>query len=84
MDVKGFLPTRLRIHEAKREEGRHMKPRFATLYEIQDARPVSPETDPEFFQLLRTSLLLALGEQGILEREQIDLALEQLEKGKRL
>ena len=61
-----------------------MKPRFATLYEIQDARPVSPETDPEFFQLLRTSLLLALGEQGILEREQIGLALEQLEKGKRL
>ena len=61
-----------------------MKPRFATLYEIQDARPVSPETDPEFFQLLRTSLLLALGEQGILEWEQIDLALEQLEKGKRL
>lgn len=61
-----------------------MKPRFATLYEIQDARPVSPETDPEFFQLLRTSLLLSLGEQGILEREQIDLALEQLEKGKRL
>ena len=61
-----------------------MKPRFATLYEIQDARPVSPETDPEFFQLLRTSLLLALGEQGILEREQIDLSLEQLEKGKRL
>ena len=61
-----------------------MKPRFATLYEIQDARPVSPETDPEFFQLLRTSLLLALGKQGILEREQIDLALEQLEKGKRL
>lgn len=61
-----------------------MKPRFATLYEIQDTRPVSPETDPEFFQLLRTSLLLALGEQGILEREQIDLALEQLEKGKRL
>lgn len=61
-----------------------MKPRFATLYEIQDARPVSLETDPEFFQLLRTSLLLALGEQGILEREQIDLALEQLEKGKRL
>lgn len=61
-----------------------MKPRFATLYEIQDARPVSPETDPEFFQLLRTGLLLALGEQGILEREQIDLALEQLEKGKRL
>ena len=59
-----------------------MKPRFATLYEIQDTRPVSPETDPEFFQLLRTSLLLALGEQGILEREQIDLALEQLEKGK--
>lgn len=59
-----------------------MKPRFATLYEIQDARPVSPETDPEFFQLLRTGLLLALGEQGILEREQIDLALEQLEKGK--
>ena len=61
-----------------------MKPRFATLYEIQDARPVLPETDPEFFQLLRTGLLLALGEQGILEREQIDLALEQLEKGKRL
>lgn len=61
-----------------------MKPRFATLYEIQDARPVSPETDPEFFQLLRTGLLLALGEQGILEREQIDLALQQLEKGKRL
>lgn len=61
-----------------------MKPRFATLYEIQDARPVSPETDPEFFQLLSTSLLLALGEQGILEWEQIDLALEQLEKGKRL
>lgn len=61
-----------------------MKPRFATLYEIQDARPVSPETDPEFFQLLRTGLLLALGEQGILEWEQIDLALEQLEKGKRL
>lgn len=59
-----------------------MKPRFATLYEIQDARPVSPETDPEFFQLLRTGLLLALGEQGILEREQVDLALEQLEKGK--
>ena len=53
-----------------------MKPRFATLYEIQDARPVSPETDPEFFQLLRTGLLLALGEQRILEREQIDLALE--------
>lgn len=81
MYVKGFLPTRLRIHEAKREEWRHMKPRFATLYGIQDARPVSPETDPAFFQLLRTSLLLALGEQGILEREQIDLALEQLEKG---
>lgn len=59
-----------------------MKPRFATLYEIQDARPVSPETDPAFFQLLRTSLLLVLGEQGILEREQIDLALERLEKGK--
>lgn len=59
-----------------------MKPRFATLYEIQDARPVSPETDPAFFQLLRTSLLLALGEQGIMEREQIDLALERLEKGK--
>ena len=81
MVVKGFLPISLRIHEAKKEEGRHMKPRFATLYEIQDARPFSPETDPEFFQLLRTSLLLALGEQGILEREQIDLALEQLEKG---
>lgn len=61
-----------------------MKPRFATLYEIQDTRPVSPETDPEFFQLLRTSLLLALGEQGILEREQIDLALQRLETGKRL
>lgn len=59
-----------------------MKPRFATLYEIQDARPVSPETDPVFFQLIRTSLLLALGEQGILEREQIDLASERLEKGK--
>ena len=59
-----------------------MKPRFATLYEIQDARPVSPETDPAFFQLLRTSLLLSLGEQGILEREQIDLALERLGKGK--
>ena len=59
-----------------------MKPRFATLYEIQDARPVSPETDPAFFQLLRASLLLALGEQRILEREQIDLALERLEKGK--
>ena len=84
MVVKGFLPTRLRIHEAKKEEGRHMKPRFATLYEIQDARPVSPETDPAFFQLLRTSLLLALGEQGILEREQIDLALQRLETGKRL
>lgn len=81
MVVKGFLPTRLRIHEAKKEERRHMKPRFATLYEIQDARPVSPETDPAFFQLLHTGLLLALGEQGILEREQIDLALEQLEKG---
>lgn len=59
-----------------------MKPRFATLYEIQDARSVSPETDPAFFQLLRTGLLLALGKQGILEREQVDLALEQLEKGK--
>ncbi len=59
-----------------------MKPRFATLYEIQDTCPVSPETDPAFFQLLRTSLLLALGEQRILEREQIDLALERLEKGK--
>ncbi len=84
MIVKGFLPTRLRIHEAKREEGRLMKSRFATLYEIQDARPVSPETDPAFFQLLRTGLLLALGEQGILEREQIDLTLERLsqEKGK--
>ena len=61
-----------------------MKPRFATLYEIQDARPVSPETDPAFFHLLCTSLLLALGEQGILEREQIDLALQRLETGKRL
>lgn len=61
-----------------------MKPRFAALYEIQDARPVSPETDPAFFQLLRTGLLLALGEQGILGREQLDLALERLnqEKGK--
>lgn len=61
-----------------------MKPRFAALYEIQDARPVSMETDPPFFQLLRTGLLLALGEQGILGREQIDLALERLpqEKGK--
>lgn len=59
-----------------------MKPRFATLYEIQDARPVSSETDPSFFQLLRTGLLLALGEQGILEREQVDLALERLEREK--
>lgn len=82
MVVKGFLPTRLRIYEAKREEERPMKPRFAMLYEIQDARSVSPKTDPAFFQLLHTSLLLALGEQGILEREQIDLALERLEKGK--
>lgn len=60
-----------------------MKPRFATLYEIQEARAVSPGADPAFFQLLGTSLLLALGEQGLLEREQIDLALERWEKGKR-
>ena len=59
-----------------------MKPRFATRYEIQEARPVSPETDPEFFQMLRTGRRLALGAHGILEREQVDLALEQLEKGK--
>lgn len=59
-----------------------MKPKFATLYEIQDTRPVSPETDPAFFQLLHTGLLLALGEQGILERERIDLALERLSQEK--
>lgn len=59
-----------------------MKPRFSTLYAIQDNRPISLETDPAFFHLLHTGLLLTLREQGIVNQEQLDSALERLDHGK--
>ena len=52
-----------------------MRAKFSILQRIENDRPITAATDGAFLRRLRESLLLALGEKGLLNDAQLQRAL---------